>query len=68
MNVFRDYTHFSNGVSGIMRVKNYAAFIEASIDSCINALDELIIVYNDCSDNSPELNTSHGFMLQYWVL
>lgn len=44
-----------NGVSGIMRVKNDAEFIEASIDSCIDALDELIIVYNDCSDNSPEL-------------
>ena len=45
----------SNGVSGIMRVKNDAEFIEASIDSCIEALDELIIVYNDCSDSSPEL-------------
>lgn len=44
-----------NGVSGILRVKNDAEFIEASIDSCIDALDELIIVYNDCSDNSPEL-------------
>ena len=44
-----------NGVSGIMRVKNDAEFIEASIDSCIDALDELVIVYNDCSDNSPEL-------------
>ena len=44
-----------SGVSGIMRVKNDAEFIEASIDSCINALDELVIVYNDCSDNSPEL-------------
>lgn len=44
-----------NGVSGIMRVKNDAEFIEASIDSCIGALDELVIVYNDCSDNSPEL-------------
>lgn len=48
-------TILCNGVSGIMRVKNDAEFIEASIDSCIDALDELIIVYNDCSDNSPEL-------------
>lgn len=43
------------GVSGILRVKDDAEFVEACIDSCIEALDELIIVYNDCSDNSPEL-------------
>lgn len=47
--------NFMSGVSGIMRVKNDAEFIEASIHSCINALDELIIVYNDCSDNSPQI-------------
>ena len=43
------------GVSGIMRVKNDAEFITASIASCINALDELIVVYNDCTDNSAEI-------------
>lgn len=43
------------GVSGFMRVKNDAEFVEASIDSCIDALDELIIVYNGCLDNTPEL-------------
>ena len=43
------------GVSGIMRVKNDADFIEASIESCISALDELIVVYNDCTDNSVEI-------------
>ena len=43
------------GVSGIMRVKNDAEFIKASVESCIDALDELIIVYNDCSDNSPQV-------------
>lgn len=43
------------GVSGIMRVKNDAEFVEACIDSCIDALDELIIVYNDCSDDTPRL-------------
>lgn len=42
-----------NGVSGMMRVKNDAEFIPACIESCIEALDELIIVYNDCTDNSP---------------
>lgn len=44
-----------NGVSGMMRVKNDAEFIDAAIESCIDALDELVIVYNDCSDNSPEI-------------
>lgn len=43
------------GVSGIMRIKNDAQFIEASVASCISALDELIIVWNDCSDNSAEV-------------
>lgn len=43
------------GVSGMMRVRNDAEFIEACVESCINALDELVIVYNDCSDDSPEI-------------
>lgn len=44
-----------SGISGIMRVKNDAEFIEPSVESCIDALDELIIVYNGCTDNSPEI-------------
>lgn len=48
-------TNLKDGLSGIMRAKNEAQFIEASIDSCINALDELIIVYNDCTDETPEI-------------
>lgn len=43
------------GVSGLMRVKNDGEFIEACIESCLPALDELIIVYNDCSDNSESI-------------
>lgn len=43
------------GLSGLMRVKNDAEFIAASIDSCIDALDELVVVYNDCTDHSPQL-------------
>ena len=49
------YKSLKNGVSGIMRVKNDSEFVETCIDSCIDALDELIIVYNDCSDDTPEL-------------
>ena len=43
-----------SGVSGMMRVKNDGQFIEACVESCISALDELIIVWNDCTDNSAE--------------
>ena len=41
-------------VSGIMRVKNDGPFIRRCIESCIDALDELIVVHNDCTDNSVE--------------
>ena len=37
-----------------MRVKNDGMFIERCIESCIDALDELIVVHNDCTDNSVE--------------
>lgn len=47
--------HRPLGLSGIMRVKNDASFIKQCVFSCINALDELIIVYNDCSDESPDV-------------
>lgn len=43
------------GVSGILRVKNDADFLDECINSCIDTLDELIIVYNDCSDNTPDI-------------
>lgn len=41
-------------VAGILRVKNEGTFIHDCIESCIDALDELIVVYNDCTDNSAE--------------
>lgn len=43
-----------NRVAGIMRVKNEGTFVKNCVESCIDALDELIIVYNDCTDNSVE--------------
>lgn len=46
---------YKNGLSGIMRVRNEERYLSACIDSCINALDELIIVYNDCTDDSPAI-------------
>lgn len=43
------------GISGLMRVKNEAQTIAQSIDSCIDALDELIITYNDSTDGSVQI-------------
>lgn len=43
------------GVSGLLRTKNGADFLSACIDSCINALDELIIVYQKSSDDTEKI-------------
>ena len=43
------------GLTGLMRVKNEEDTIAQSIDSCIDALDELIITYHDCTDNSVQI-------------
>lgn len=38
-----------------MRVKNDAFTLAQSIDSCIDALDELIITYHECTDESVQI-------------
>jgi glycosyltransferase involved in cell wall biosynthesis len=43
------------GISGFMRLKNEEQFVEATIDSVIGCLDELIIVHNGCTDRTPEI-------------
>ncbi len=43
------------GLSGLMRVKNDAETLAQSIDSCIDALDELIITYHECTDGSVQI-------------
>ncbi|WP_102408569.1 hypothetical protein [Parabacteroides bouchesdurhonensis] len=43
------------GVSGLMRVKDEEEYVEASIDSVIDVLDELIICYQECSDDTPNI-------------
>ena len=53
-----DYSTFNNrkdGVSGFMRLKDEEQFIERVVLSWINYVDELIIVYNNCSDNTPNI-------------
>ena len=49
-----EHDELKPGVSGLLRVKNDAPFVRSCILSCIDALDELIVVYNDCTDNSAE--------------
>lgn len=43
------------GISGFMRLKNEAEFLDRAIETHIDGLDELIIVHNDCSDETPEI-------------
>lgn len=43
------------GVSGLLRVRNDAEFLSDCIDSCIDALDELIICFQDCEDDAPKV-------------
>ena len=43
------------GISGFYRVKNEEYLLKASVESHIKYLDEIIIVYNDCSDRTPEI-------------
>ena len=42
-------------MTGLLRVKNDAEFLALCIDSCIEALDELVIVYQPCDDDSPRI-------------
>lgn len=41
-----------NGVSGLLRVKDDAEFLEECIESCIPALDELVIIYGETNEES----------------
>jgi len=43
------------GISGFMRLKNEAQFVETAIESVIGCLDELVIVHNGCTDRTPEI-------------
>ena len=48
------------GISGHLRVKDEAMSVAECIDSCIDALDELIITYNKSSDNTEEILKEYG--------
>lgn len=40
------------GLSGIIRAKNEGRFIGTCIDCIIDSLDEIVVVYGDCSDDT----------------
>jgi len=44
-----------DGISGFYRVKNEEEILSASLDSHIPFLDEIIIVYNGSTDNTPQI-------------
>lgn len=44
-----------NGLSGLIRTRNEASLLGPCIDSCIDALDELIVICFDCTDNTLEV-------------
>lgn len=43
------------GISGFMRLKNEETYLDAAIASHIDYVDELILVYNNCTDSTPEI-------------
>lgn len=56
------------GVSGLLRIKNDADFVAESIDSCIEALDELVITYQDSVDNTLDRRNNIPIRLEYIII
>ncbi|KPB01236.1 hypothetical protein SU32_09960 [Ahrensia marina] len=44
-----------NGISAFMRIRNGADFLEPTIRSHIDHFDEIIAVYNQCTDATPDI-------------
>lgn len=44
-----------DGISGLLYAHNEGEFLAQVIETWINALDELIIIFNGCTDNSPQI-------------
>ena len=45
------------GVSGLMRVSNEEKTVRQSVESVINVVDELVIIYHNCVDNTVKILT-----------
>jgi hypothetical protein len=43
------------GISGFMRLKNEAEFLDRTFETHIDGFDEIIATFNDCSDETPEI-------------
>lgn len=43
------------GISAMLRVKNGAEFLEATIRSHLPYFDEIVVCYNDCTDHSEQI-------------
>lgn len=43
------------GISAFMRIRNGEDFLEASIRTHIDAFDEVVAVYNQCTDSTPDI-------------
>lgn len=43
------------GVSGILRCRNHGAYLRLCLDSCIEALDEIIAIYHDSTDDTESI-------------
>ena len=50
-----DICERKDGLSGLIRTRNEASLLGPRIDSCIDALDELIVICFDCTDNTLEV-------------
>jgi glycosyltransferase involved in cell wall biosynthesis len=48
------------GISGYMRVRNEEQFLALAIESHLPFLDELVIVYNACTDQTPEIAAEYA--------
>ena len=49
------------GISAFLRVKNGADFVETAIRSHIRQFDEIVAVFNDCSDDTPDILSRLAF-------
>lgn len=45
------------GISAFLRVKNGADFVETTVRSHIQHFDEIVAVFNDCTDDTPDILT-----------
>ena len=43
------------GISAFLRIKNGAEFVRLAVESHIDFYDEIIAVYNDCTDATPQI-------------